>query len=198
MRNRSLFRSSPELVLIVVAVSIGAGCKDQAALDQLKRVKAELEEREDELDSAEKRTRTAEKDLEASKAELESIKARLAKETAERERLDARLKLCDSAPPTPTGSLGGECAAYFQFMDDCIPLLPAMVQSSMRDSVDTMKKALTMGGGLAGSAMEKACKPALDAMMKLPQCSALPKPKASPLAPPPCNCLPSDPLCSCL
>lgn len=192
MRNRSLLGTA--LALSVVAI-LGAGCKDTEARDQLKKVKAELEEREDELDSAEKRMKEAEKDAASAKVEVGTLKESLEKATKKQAELLARFRDCPESPSITPGPPGGECAAYFKFMEDCIPLMPAAVQSSLKDSVETMKKAMAMGGGLAAGPMEKACKPALDAMMKIPQCSAVPRP-ATPTAPP-CNCDPKDPLCSC-
>lgn len=184
-------RLRPAVMLSVVA-TLAFGCKDTAAHEQIKKLKAELEEREDELDSAEKRARTAEKEAESATASLKEGLERSAKKEQE---LLERLRACpETAPPTTPTGLGGECDAYFKFMEDCIPLLPASVQSSMKDSMDTMKKAMTMGGGLAAGALEKACKPALEAVMKLPQCSSVPRPVVSK----PCNCAPSDPLCDCL
>jgi len=191
MRNRSLLGSA--LALSVVAI-LGAGCKDTEARDQLKKVKADLEEREDELDSAEKRMKVAEKDAASAKLEVETLKETLDKANKKQAELLSRFKDCPEAPSITPGPAGGECAAYFKFMEDCIPLMPTSVQSSLKDSVETMKKAMSLGGGFGASAIEKACKPALEAMMKLPQCSAVPKPATST---PPCNCDPKDPLCSC-
>lgn len=190
-------KRSTSLLSVVVVSGLLAGtsaCKDTEARDQLKKVKAELEDREDELADAEKKLKAAEKDLTEAKAKNEMTTASLDAAMKKQAELLERFKNCPestgSAFPVPLGTFGAKCTAYFKFMDDCLPLMPSVAQSPMRDAVDQMKKSLASTGSFGVTAMEQGCEAALDAVSKMPQCASLPKPK-------PCNCDPKDPLCAC-
>lgn len=190
-------KRSASILSVAVAVSLLAGlpaCKDTEARDQLKKAKADLEDREDELADAEKKLKTAEKDLAEAKTKNEMTTASLDAAMKKQAELLERFKNCPestgSGVPLPPGTFGPNCTAYFKFMEDCVPLLPSAMQSAMKDSVDTMKRTLASAGPIAAGPMEKGCEAALDAVSKVPQCGSVKKPT-------PCNCDPKDPLCSC-
>ena len=198
MRKGSPIKLAAGTLLLVSAPFGVLGCKDTEALAQIKKLKAELEERDDDLASADQRVKAAQK--EAADAAKEAADARAENTTAkksldelkERETLLLQeLAACTSPGGVPVpvpSSLGRQCTAYFKFMEDCLPKMPTAMQSALQESLDTMKRTLGSSGTLGLSAMEQGCEAALDAMSKIPQCRGVPKP---------CTCDPADPLCPC-